>query len=85
MNHLTNQISIDYNKHHGLAPMFDTKVDLMDNEVAFNLPISSSPRENDIRDIIFRIFEHFISIASLVPQLDQNPGDYLIKVKDEVF
>ena len=85
MDHLADQISIDYNKHHGLAPMFDIKVDLMDNEVAFDPPISSSPRENGIRDIIFRIVEHFISIASLIPRLDQNPGDYLIEVKDEVF
>lgn len=85
MMHLADQISIEYNKHHDLAPMFDIKVDLLDNEVQFDPPISSSPKENGIKDIIFRIVENFISIASLIPRLDQIPGDYLVEVKDEIF
>lgn len=83
LHHLANQISFEYNKHNDLPPMFDVKVDLMDAEVAFDPPISSSTRENGIKDIIFRIVENFVYIASLIPRLDQNQGDYLAEVKDQ--
>jgi len=38
---LADQISISYNKHHLLPPMFDIKVDLRDREVIFDPPITS--------------------------------------------
>lgn len=84
VHHLSDQISIEYNRHHDLPAMFDVKVDLIDADVSFDPPISSSIRGNGIKDIIFRIVDDFISISSLIPRLDQNPGDYLVEVKDQM-
>jgi len=60
---LADQISIYYNKHHQLAPIFDIKVDLRDREVRFDPPIEHTQRGNGIKDIITRIIDDFISLA----------------------
>lgn len=52
MNYLADQISIPYNKHHGLLPIFDIRVDLQDRDVIFDPPINYSSKGNGIRDII---------------------------------
>ena len=83
LRHLANQLLEEYNRHNDLPPMFDVKVDLIDSQVCFDPPISGSAKENGIKDIIFRIIDNFISIASLIPRLDQNPGDYLMEIKDQ--
>ena len=83
LQHFSNQLLEEYNRHNDLMPMFDIKVDLIDNQVCFDPPISNSPKENSIKNIIFRIVDNFISIASLIPRLDQNPGDYLMEIKDQ--
>ena len=84
IHHLSDQISIEYNRHNDLQPMFDVKVCLGDNEAQFEPPIRSSPNENGIKDIIFRIVEGFISIASLVQRLDGQQLDYLVEIKDQM-
>jgi len=83
MSHLSDQISIGYNKHNGLQPMFDIKVDLRDREVQFDPPITTSSRGNGIRDIIMKITNDFISIAIQLPRLDTGSGDYLVEIKDQ--
>ena len=83
MNYLADQISIHYNKHHQLPPMFDIKVDLRDREVRFDPSIESTSRGNGIRDIIFKIINDFISLAIQMPRLDTNNGDYLVEIKDQ--
>ena len=83
LKHLANQLLEEYNRHNDLPPMFDVKVDLIESQVCFDPPISSSAKENGIKDIIFRIIDNLISIASLIPRLDQNPGDYLMEIKDQ--
>ena len=77
MIYIADQISIHYNKHHQLPPMFDIKVDLRDREVRFDPPIDSLPRGNGIRDIIMKIVNDFISLAIQMPRLDTGNGDYL--------
>jgi dynein heavy chain len=52
MLYLSDQISIPYNKHHSLQPIFDIRVDLQDRDVIFDPPIKSTPKGNGIRDII---------------------------------
>jgi len=52
MSYLADQISIPYNKHNGLLPIFDVRVDLQDRDVIFDPPINYSPKGNGIRDII---------------------------------
>jgi len=83
MNHLSDQISISYNKHNQLPPMFDIKVDLRDREVKFEPPIEGSSRGNGIRDIIMKITNDFISLAIQLPRLDTGNGDYLVEIKDQ--
>ena len=84
IHHLSEQISINYNKHHDLQPMFDIKVCLGENQVAFEPPIRSCESENGIRDIIFRIVDGFISIASKINRVDNQQLDYLVEIKDEI-
>jgi dynein heavy chain len=42
MHYLAEQINIPYNRHHGLPPMFDIKVDLRDRDVVFDPSITSN-------------------------------------------
>lgn len=63
MLYLAEQISIPYNKLNGLAPIFDIKVCLCDNEVQFEPSITCNSRETGIRNIINNIVNHFISLA----------------------
>lgn len=63
MNYLADQISIYYNRHQQLQPMFDIKVDLRDREVIFDPSIESNGRGNGIRDIITKVINDFISLA----------------------
>lgn len=72
MNYISDQINIQYNRHHSLPPMFDIKVDLRDREVKFDPPIENTPRNNGIRDIIRKIVSDFISVAIMMPRLDTN-------------
>lgn len=83
MNYLSDQISINYNKHNQLPPMFDIKVDLRDREVKFEPPIESCSRGNGIRDIIMKVTNDFISLAIQMPRLDTGNGDYLVEIKDQ--
>lgn len=84
INHLADQISIEYNRHNDLQPMFDVKVSLTDDDVAFEPPIKGCSSENGIRDILFRIVEGFISISCLIQRLDNQQLDYLVEVKDQM-
>jgi hypothetical protein len=52
MSYLADQISIPYNRHHLLPPMFDVKVDLRDNQVMFDPSIGCNARQTGIRDIL---------------------------------
>lgn len=83
MHYLADQISISYNKHQALPPMFDIKVDLRDRDVIFDPTIESNSRQNGIRDIIQKILDDFISICIQMPRLDTNSGDYLVEIKDQ--
>lgn len=83
MLYLSDQISISFNKHHLLPPMFDIKVDLRDREVIFDPSIFSNSKGNGIRDIIQKILDDFISISIQMPRLDTNSGDYLVEIKDQ--
>ena len=83
MNYLSDQISISYNKHHLLPPMFDIKVDLRDRDVVFDPSIKSNSKGNGIRDIIQKILDDFIAISIQMPRLDTNTGDYLVEIKDQ--
>jgi len=60
---LKDQLSIAYNKLHGLAPIFDIKVNLQNRKVMFDPTIGSNSRGNGIRDIINKIVTDFISLA----------------------
>jgi len=60
---LKDQISIAYNKHNGLQPIFDIKVNLQDRKVMFDPSIGSNYRQNGIRDIINKIAADFISLS----------------------
>jgi dynein heavy chain, axonemal len=81
--HLSEQISIEYNRHNDLQPMFDVKVCLGDNDVVFDPSIRSTNSENGIKDILFRIVDGFISISCLIQRLDSQQLDYLVEVKDQ--
>jgi len=83
MGYLADQISIPYNKHHGLLPIFDIRVDLQDRDVIFDPPIDYSAKGNGIRDIIQKIIDDFVSLAIQLQRLDTNTGDYLPEVKDQ--
>jgi hypothetical protein len=83
MSYLADQISIPYNKHHQLLPIFDIRVDLQDRDVIFDPPIDYSPKGNGIRDIIQKIIDDFVSLSIQMPRLDTNSGDYLPEVKDQ--
>ena len=84
LDHLADQISIPNNRHQNLPPMFDVKVDLVDNEVMFDPPIGETSRENGIKDIINRIIRDFISICiQMQGRLDTGAGDYLVEIKDQ--
>ena len=82
MSYLSDQISIQYNKHNQLPPMFDIKVDLRDRDVKFEPPIESCQCGNGIRDIIMKVTNDFISLAIQMPRLDTGNGDYLVEIKD---
>lgn len=92
MQYLKDQLSIQYNRHNGLSPIFDIKVNLEDRQVQFEPTIQSNYRENGIRDIINKIVADFISLAIMMPgrvDASQNPnntsnnGDYLVEIKDQ--
>jgi hypothetical protein len=84
MTYLAEQISIAYNQHHLLAPIFDIKVALADRMVQFDPSIGCNEQGNGIRDIINLIVEHFISLAIQMPaRLDSPTGDYLVEIKDQ--
>ena len=84
MTYLAEQISIAYNQHNMLAPIFDIKVSLQDRAVQFDPSIGCNERQNGIRDIISQIVEHFISLAIQMPaRLDSPTGDYLVEIKDQ--
>lgn len=82
MSYLAEQISIPYNKQFAKQPIFDIKVDLRDREVVFEPSIGPNSRQNGIRDIIQKIQDDFISIASF-SRLDTGCGDYLPEIKDQ--
>jgi dynein heavy chain len=63
MGYLADQISIPYNKHHQLLPIFDIRVDLQDRDVIFDPPINYTPKGNGIRDIIQKIIDDFVSLS----------------------
>lgn len=67
MQYLKDQLSIQYNRHNGLSPIFDIKVNLEDRRVQFEPTIQSNSRENGIRDIINKIVADFISLAIMMP------------------
>jgi hypothetical protein len=83
--YLADQISIPFNKLHGLPPMFDVKVDLRDREVVFDPSIQSNNRGNGIRDILQKIIDDFISLSIQMARLDTmgSGGDYLVEIKDQ--
>lgn len=83
MSYLSDQISIPYNKHHGLQPIFDIRVDLLNREVIFDPSIESNQKGNGIQDILQKIVGDFISISGLMVRLDTAMGDYLVEVKDQ--
>jgi dynein heavy chain len=83
MGYLADQISIPYNKHHQLLPIFDIRVDLQDRDVIFDPPIDFSPKGNGIRDIIQKIIDDFVSLSIQLQRLDTNTGDYLPEIKDQ--
>lgn len=83
MSYLADQISISYNRHHGLPPMFDIKVDLRDRDVVFDPSIQSNNGGNGIRDLLQSIIDDFISIAIQLTRLDTSTGDYLVEIKDQ--
>ena len=84
MTYLAEQISIQYNQQHMLAPIFDIKVALADRAVQFDPSIGCNEQGNGIRDIINLIVEHFISLAIQMPaRLDSPTGDYLVEIKDQ--
>jgi dynein heavy chain len=83
MQYLADQISISYNKHHLLPPMFDIKVDLRDREVVFDPSIDNNAKGGSIRDIIQKILDDFFSISIQMPRIDTNSGDYLVEIKDQ--
>jgi hypothetical protein len=90
---LKDQLSISYNKANGLQPIFDIKVNLQDRKVMFDPTIGCNSRQNGIRDIINKIVADFISLAIMMPgRIDasqnpaaaNNPGDYLVEIKDQL-
>ena len=83
MSFLSDQISIPYNKHHQLQPIFDMKVDLIDREVIFDPSITRNRKGNGIQDILEGIVNDFISLAIQIPRLDTGNGDYLVEIKDQ--
>jgi dynein heavy chain len=72
MQYLADQISITYNKHHQLLPIFDIRVDLADRMVIFDPPINYTAKGNGIRDIIQKVIDDFISISISITRLDTN-------------
>lgn len=83
MHYMAEQISVNYNRHHNLPPMFDVKIDLADREVVFDPSIQSNANGNGIRDLVQSIIDDFISIAIQLVRLDTNTGDYLVEIKDQ--
>jgi len=83
MSFFSDQINIPYNRHHGHPPIFDIRVDLQDREVIFDPTIDNNYRGNGIKDILEKVVGDFISIATLMPRLDTNSGDYLVEIKDQ--
>ena len=86
MDFLSEQISIKVNQKEKCLPMFDVKIDLVNNELAFDPPIVSAHGDEygprSIQDIIFGIVTDFVKTASQFQRLDTNQGDYLCEVKD---
>ena len=65
-----------------MAPMFDVKVSLYDNEVVFEPPICSTEKGNGVKDIINSVIGDFFFICTLMNRLDTNNGDYLVEMRD---
>lgn len=84
MQKLAENISISYNKHHNLQPIFDIKVNLYHREVSFEPSIGSNPQRSGIRDLIQKIMDDFISLSIQMPRLDTATGDYLVEIKDQM-
>ena len=83
MQYPAQQISIPYNKQHGLQPIFDIKVSLQNNKVQYDPSIVANDEGTGIRNIINNITSHFISLAIQMPsRLDIQGGDYLVEIKD---
>jgi dynein heavy chain len=83
MMYLLDQLCLKYNRDHMLLPIFDIKVNLEDRMVLFEPSIICNDRQNGIRDIINKIVEDFISLATQMPRLDSPNGDYLNEIKDQ--
>lgn len=49
----------------------------------FEPSIVCNERFNGIRDIINKIVEDFISLATQMPRLDSTNGDFLNEIKDQ--
>ena len=68
------------------APIFDVKVDLVDDDLAFQPSIICNDRQSGIRDILNEFVNDFISIAIQIQRVDNKEaaaGDYLVEIKDQ--
>ena len=86
MQYLSDQINIKLNLTNMWAPIFDVKVDLLDDELAFQPSIGCNERQSGIRDIINEFVNDFISIAIQIQRVDNKEaaaGDYLVEIKDQ--
>jgi len=87
MDDLAHQINFDHNKEIGV-PMFDVKIDLIDEELNFDPPISipdniEDPNDRSIKSIIFNIAADFIKIGREMVRIDTGAGDYICEIKDQ--
>ena len=86
MQYLSDQINIKMNVTNMWAPIFDIKVDLLDDELSFQPAIGCNDRQTGIRDIINEFVNDFISIAIQIQRVDNKEaaaGDYLVEIKDQ--
>jgi dynein heavy chain len=86
MQYLSDQINIKLNVTNMWAPIFDIKVDLLDDELSFQPAIGCNDRQTGIRDIINEFVNDFISIAIQIQRVDNKEaaaGDYLVEIKDQ--
>jgi len=88
MHSLAEEICIEKNKSEDKQPIFDIKVCLDQKSVQFDPSITCNSNGTGIRDIINKITENFISLATTMPsRLDaatgETGGDYLVEIKDQ--